>query len=417
MSAVQVSSSTEFLQVNTTTQGGRILLPSTIGNIGRILTIKDIAGTFFNNPLTLSTNGLDRFETGDSLKILREPFGYLTLASGGNNRWYLLDGTSLNSYAMNTVRNNLLASTQTISSSAFTVSTATFRDQLLGTFSSIYARSTLLYLGSNVIGGSMVGPTLFLRTAGPFLPNQLANLAIWYDANDLNTINLRGTSVVTWFDKSGNARNATYGSAVTNPAYTTNQVNGLPVVANTGNSGLTGTLVVNGLTNMFIFVVVNNTSATNYTNNTGYYLLWWNETGAWGQIQLYISQTRIDWRFGTSQVGNQPTYPLNSPANVGTTYNIFMISKVGTAETAYQNGTLVASYTAANTTIQNTSSTFIITGPSLGTLTYSTNNIAEILIYTGDMSASRQRIEGYLAWKWGLVANLPANHPFKNTPP
>jgi hypothetical protein len=29
----------------------------------------------------------------------------------------------------------------------------------------------------------------------------------------------------------------------------------------------------------------------------------------------------------------------------------------------------------------------------------------------------RQQVEGYLAWKWGIQANLPANHPFKNAPP
>lgn len=32
-------------------------------------------------------------------------------------------------------------------------------------------------------------------------------------------------------------------------------------------------------------------------------------------------------------------------------------------------------------------------------------------------TANRQRLEGYLAWKWALEANLPAGHPFKNTPP
>jgi hypothetical protein len=31
--------------------------------------------------------------------------------------------------------------------------------------------------------------------------------------------------------------------------------------------------------------------------------------------------------------------------------------------------------------------------------------------------ATRQIIEGYLAWKWGLVANLPALHPYKSAPP
>jgi hypothetical protein len=32
-------------------------------------------------------------------------------------------------------------------------------------------------------------------------------------------------------------------------------------------------------------------------------------------------------------------------------------------------------------------------------------------------TADRQRLEGYLAWKWGLQANLPAGHPFRNNPP
>jgi hypothetical protein len=32
-------------------------------------------------------------------------------------------------------------------------------------------------------------------------------------------------------------------------------------------------------------------------------------------------------------------------------------------------------------------------------------------------TADRQRLEGYLAWKWGLHANLPAGHPFRNNPP
>jgi hypothetical protein len=32
-------------------------------------------------------------------------------------------------------------------------------------------------------------------------------------------------------------------------------------------------------------------------------------------------------------------------------------------------------------------------------------------------STDRQKIEGYLAWKWGLEANLPAGHPYKDAAP
>ena len=31
--------------------------------------------------------------------------------------------------------------------------------------------------------------------------------------------------------------------------------------------------------------------------------------------------------------------------------------------------------------------------------------------------ATRQKVEGYLAWKWLLESSLPADHPYKNSPP
>jgi hypothetical protein len=43
--------------------------------------------------------------------------------------------------------------------------------------------------------------------------------------------------------------------------------------------------------------------------------------------------------------------------------------------------------------------------------------IGEIILTGGISFPMFQAIEGYLAWKWGLVANLPASHPFKNRPP
>jgi hypothetical protein len=39
--------------------------------------------------------------------------------------------------------------------------------------------------------------------------------------------------------------------------------------------------------------------------------------------------------------------------------------------------------------------------------------VANTLADAGD----RQRLEGYLAHKWGLQGNLPADHPWKAAPP
>ena len=44
--------------------------------------------------------------------------------------------------------------------------------------------------------------------------------------------------------------------------------------------------------------------------------------------------------------------------------------------------------------------------------------ISELIFVSGSLSdADRQRAEGYLAHKWGLQANFPADHPYKSTAP
>jgi hypothetical protein len=40
------------------------------------------------------------------------------------------------------------------------------------------------------------------------------------------------------------------------------------------------------------------------------------------------------------------------------------------------------------------------------------------LIFNSKLAVSdRQKMEGYLAWKWNLQSNLPSNHPYKNAKP
>jgi hypothetical protein len=42
----------------------------------------------------------------------------------------------------------------------------------------------------------------------------------------------------------------------------------------------------------------------------------------------------------------------------------------------------------------------------------------EIAYYNSVLTTTnRQLMEGYLAWKWGLQANLPSGHPYKSAAP
>ena len=45
-------------------------------------------------------------------------------------------------------------------------------------------------------------------------------------------------------------------------------------------------------------------------------------------------------------------------------------------------------------------------------------DLGELLIYNTELNVSNfEKVEGYLAHKWGLTANLPGDHPYKNTAP
>jgi hypothetical protein len=45
-------------------------------------------------------------------------------------------------------------------------------------------------------------------------------------------------------------------------------------------------------------------------------------------------------------------------------------------------------------------------------------DVAEIIVLPSALTtADRERIEGYLAWKWGLTSSLASNHPYKIAAP
>ena len=44
--------------------------------------------------------------------------------------------------------------------------------------------------------------------------------------------------------------------------------------------------------------------------------------------------------------------------------------------------------------------------------------IGEVLVFARVLTTDdRQLVEGYLAWKWGLQANLPVGHPYEDAAP
>ena len=415
--AVQISTNVEFIQANTTTNAGFILLPSTTTLAGRLLTIKDTAGTFGLRPLTLSTIGNDRFEEGTNLKRLVEPFGYITLASDGVNRWYIIDGTSMNTYTISTLTNPISISTQSVFTSSVTVSTLGFEDRAFNTVSSFYTRSTLLYLGSNIIGGSKCGPTLFIPTRRPFQPNQISGSILWLDAADPNVFT--GGSI--WYDKSG-TRNNGIGTQVAGNSMPTVGLwpNGLQAatftrVGNTTGTSMMTTSSTNPANTYTLYMVMRLTglAPTSDPNGTEQFFFINNVEGA-RQVKTITSATAgfpANIVFYFDNTVGQFTLTTSVEQNQG-----FLLGYVP----ALPSGTI---YFNSGTTNTQTTATSAISRWYFGSANasanrYLTGQIGEILAYNSVLSQSnREQVEGYLAWKWGVVGNLPATHPYKTAPP
>lgn len=116
---------------------------------------------------------------------------------------------------------------------------------------------------------------------------------------------------------------------------------------------------------------------------------------------------------GGTQVG---TY---TPSNPSTAYmlGIERTGNTGARWNVYQNGTAL-SVTAGNNNAVNLDNGPISVGSYIDGMLSASMNYNELIITNTVLSLSeRQKIEGYLAWKWGLQSSLPVSHPYRLTQP
>lgn len=419
-----LQSPTEFTMVRTNIQSGTLALPAASTLQGRFLTFKDISGTFFNSSFTLSTVGIDRFENGDSFKRLIEPYGYLTLASDGASKWYALDGTSLNTYTIGSLTNTVQTNALTLSTPTVSVGSFGLVDQSFGTVSSLTTQSTLLYLGSNVIGGSKVGPTLFLPTPRPFLPNEITSLRLWYDAADVNTVQLSsGNNISVWRDKSGFRYNAVQTTPANQPTYNT----GNSVIFNGTSSSFIATDPDIRPTNVYMVMSSYPAALSGASSRTLF------RKGVSGStLEFFIRE-----QYNTTVTPNQYYYDFfvasgttnfiysttpNSNQFVAWNQNRRFILEAtftfGSPLSILIDGTTAPGTATGTPAGQNNLTSNMYIGVEQTAATYFGGEYNEVLMFNQGLSVSdRQKVEGYLAWKWGIVANLPASHPYKYTPP
>jgi hypothetical protein len=251
-----------------------------------------------------------------------------------------------------------------------------------------------------------------------FSPRSIGNLQAWFDAADGTTVTVSGSSVSQWRDKSSNAYSVGQSTASNQPSYSyaiQNKKNGIQF-ATSSFLFAAGSSMPNFTTGSATSVFV---AAKNASTNTGWNIfntIWF--IGINGGTQRYHFSFNQNTTDGTTLYTNGTLVgQVTSNAVLPSSNAILGFTASSTSQTIHTNG---SSDTYAGTTLPaaNNTTYFMFGDARNNTDASSDTVIYEMIGYNVQVNLrQRQQIEGYLAWKWGLVANLPQTHPFKLFPP
>ena len=245
----------------------------------------------------------------------------------------------------------------------------------------------------------------------PFNPASIPGCQLWLDAADTSSIALNSSSnVLTWIDKSGLNNHAT---GFNSPVLTTSSINGNQAIATNSSAYFIGPVSVTGTT-LTVFCVARITILPNGGNDQ--------------RLVSLVNGNNVDYGRTDSTIalfnqGNTSTIalwrtsgPIANNAIVANTPFLAVSGYDGT------NGYLWKDGSAGTLASGASSGTFAITKYGVGGGAYIgefwSGSIGEVIIYnTALTTIQRQKVEGYLAHKWGLQSSLPADHPFKTAAP
>jgi hypothetical protein len=250
-----------------------------------------------------------------------------------------------------------------------------------------------------------------------------SDLVLWLDADDASTITLNGSTVSQWRDKSGNAKHAVQATASLQPQYLATEFNGKPTLKfdATDDVFFIENTAANASGNFFIG------AAFNFVTTVGSWLMiagFRPAANSSGLGQPILQRIGSDQRIGyhntdiaaTTIDVAVTTLTGNKIATLGRTGGTAGNGGTATVTATGASGNYLTTGTQTWTSIAGTN--FQIAGRQQVGTAFSEKNISELILCNRNLTPlERQQYEGYLAWKWGLVADLPADHPYKNVAP
>jgi len=252
-------------------------------------------------------------------------------------------------------------------------------------------------------------------SSNEWTPAQITT-SLWLDAADASTITESGGAVSQWDDKSGNGRNVVQASSANQPTYDATGLNGKPTLSFDGTNDSLKNATYEPSGAVSVFVVLNRTEnkgvVVNIKRSDGIFEISGKFDSSYKTVTL------------TAKGNVNPSFGFDVAGDGVDENNILGIQHDGGANAT---GNFTGHWNGIEQTIVNSGALGFVseTGFSIGgrpvqniSAAYYSGSISEIIFINNTTSTTdRQLIEGYLAHKWGLTANLPADHPYKNAAP
>ena len=242
----------------------------------------------------------------------------------------------------------------------------------------------------------------------------MLDTALWFDAADSSTITESEGAVSQWNDKSRNAFHISQATAGSRPAYTVNALAGKPVLTFDGSDDVIfRTTGLSGISNVTIISVFRIVAAV--ADDVPMAL---GPSGINGALRGFY---RAPNSSAVTAAGWARDFTSTLNYDVGGSHHIFgaMNTSLTTPNNwqAHRDG-VVQTGSSANGNLVATGAGFGVGTVRTLASFYTNMEVAEIVVLAFDVATgTRQRIEGYLAHKWGLTANLPSDHPYKTVGP
>jgi antitoxin component YwqK of YwqJK toxin-antitoxin module len=266
--------------------------------------------------------------------------------------------------------------------------------------------------------------TLFDGVPNTPLPS-IPGCCMWLDSTDTSTITLAGSRVTSWVDKSVNKFVFNQTTNDNRPTYTANSRNTLATITfdRTFSQYLLGPSNFSIGTSSYSLFVVCNITVSNTTI-----------CGIFNKALFGSLKGRIIMVQDSSGLLLKYTHDSDAGlASSSATYTVgnyrileLIVNQTSNIDYAYQNGTFLKSVSITDSyNYENNACVMLIGAYNNGQGTgvqagyFLSGNIAEIVAFKGvDLTdTNRQRVEGYLAWKWGIATLLPTDHPYRYMSP